>query len=50
MDGLRGPAAASKKGPSPNVNQNIKDCKEIQNSLETGKEDSEQQLRVALPR
>lgn len=38
---LQGPAAAIKKGPSPNVTQNLKDCKEILDSLDTGKADSE---------
>jgi hypothetical protein len=38
---LKGPAAAIKKGPSPNVTQNLKDCKEILDSLDTGKDYSE---------
>jgi hypothetical protein len=38
---LQGPAAAIKKGPSPNVTQNLKDCKEFLDSLDTGKEYSE---------
>ncbi|MFE4542439.1 hypothetical protein [Arthrobacter sp. NPDC056727] len=37
---LRGPSAAGKKGPSPNVTQNIRDCREILDSLDTGNEDT----------
>ena len=38
---LHGPVAAGKKGPYPNVTQNIDDCREILNSLDTGNEGDE---------